>query len=579
MARGRPWHYHAIEDPGTAPVIGEVVPHDVSDSGFSVSFTVAPEAQGQIDYGTTSALGTDSDLSPAFALSHDIDIAGLSAGTIYYQVIAIGHDGAFRDPTIRTVELTPSAVPIITNIVESAIDGTSARIDWDVSVPATGQVLWGTVSGGPYPYATIRESTTTYSHHSQPLGTGNDPLNPPMANTTTYYYVIESSDAGGLTGRSTEGDFTTLGGGGTSPVGSIFGPGINMNYLGNIPVGRTPTSAYGAPMVCQRFRADTSSTVVSWRQFFQGGTEYGGGNGGTYDFYIVADLGGDRPDWQGTRFSEAIGISPVSSGGTSNVGKLTSFTAHTALTAGTLYWFVMDCNPYSSNWGSNWISWNNEIHQFATSPYIPKYDDSDHITLQLTSTGVWYNHHTRGSHNVMQLNYADGTVQGNTYMEIAPHRPFSLSSSTWLRQYFTVPVGQDPSTTGPTVRAQKSSGAGNLVVELQDSGGSAITTATLSAASFPTGADTLGDHADWVSGTWASSPQVLSASTKYHLEIRPASGNYYMVPLRKGSAGFGYSDLLEWPTGRAEYSTNSGGSYSVLTGGEQYDLQIYLDLT
>jgi len=97
-------------------------------------------------------------------------------------------------------DLTPS---VISNVNANGITGTSAMINWDTDVPATSQIIYGTVSNyysGRIPYDAPDPAMVT-SHRIQISNL--QPL-------TTYYYKVKSISANGALTYSDEMSFSTV---------------------------------------------------------------------------------------------------------------------------------------------------------------------------------------------------------------------------------------------------------------------------------------------------------------------------------------------------------------------------------
>ena len=108
--------------------------------------------------------------------------------------------GSYTDQTKLIVTYRPPGAPLtITNIQVTNITQNSAAITWQTNKPATSLVKYG-LSPGDY---TSEAMDTTYSTSHQITLTN---LNP----NTTYYFIVNSTDAYGNSAQSSEHSFMTL---------------------------------------------------------------------------------------------------------------------------------------------------------------------------------------------------------------------------------------------------------------------------------------------------------------------------------------------------------------------------------
>ncbi|MFU8767122.1 MAG: S8 family serine peptidase [Candidatus Methanoperedens sp.] len=104
--------------------------------------------------------------------------------------------------------------PDITDVASSSITSTSAAITWNTDEASTSLVKYGTSSGA---YTFNRSSTSFVTGHSMFL-TG-------LSASTTYHYVVNSTDQSGNSAESTEKTFTTSSAGGGTVSGGGGGGG------------------------------------------------------------------------------------------------------------------------------------------------------------------------------------------------------------------------------------------------------------------------------------------------------------------------------------------------------------------
>ena len=133
-----------------------------------------------------------------------INTTSLLADTLYeLQVRTVDESGNINESTQtalgRTLESTDTTPPRIENITVTGVTDGQASITWDTDEPATSLVKYSTTSGT---YTQQSFSATQVESHLRTL-TG-------LAPSTTYFFVVNSTDAAGNTNQSQELSFTTL---------------------------------------------------------------------------------------------------------------------------------------------------------------------------------------------------------------------------------------------------------------------------------------------------------------------------------------------------------------------------------
>lgn len=107
-----------------------------------------------------------------------------------------GEDASNANFEIHKPDTTP---PVISGVNSSSITSSSATITWNTDELSDSRVKYGTISGN-YPY-TEYDATDVTSHSISLTG---------LSASTTYYYVVNSTDPSGNSAESTEYSFTTL---------------------------------------------------------------------------------------------------------------------------------------------------------------------------------------------------------------------------------------------------------------------------------------------------------------------------------------------------------------------------------
>jgi hypothetical protein len=111
------------------PVIGAVQAGSVGSGGATVSWATDEPADGQVEYGLTSAYGASTALDPSLVTGHAAVISGLVPDTVYHYRVksrdAAGNLATSSDSTFRTAAAAPAGpVPLIvdTDIFSDADD-------------------------------------------------------------------------------------------------------------------------------------------------------------------------------------------------------------------------------------------------------------------------------------------------------------------------------------------------------------------------------------------------------------------------------------------------------------------------
>ena len=176
----------------TAPAIS-----GVSQSGGTVSWTTDEPATTQVEYGTTTAYGSQTTLDSSLTTAHRQTLSGLSAGTTYHYRVrsrdAAGNLATSPDATFTTPASADTTAPVISAVAQSA-----GAVSWTTDEPATTQVEYGTTTA--YGSQTTLDSSLTTAHRQTLSG---------LSAGTTYHYRVKSADAAGNAAASPDATFTT----------------------------------------------------------------------------------------------------------------------------------------------------------------------------------------------------------------------------------------------------------------------------------------------------------------------------------------------------------------------------------
>jgi hypothetical protein len=336
---------------------------------------------------------------------------------------------------------------------------------------------------------------------------------------------------------------------GNGPLSSYYGSGTNTNALQNLILNTSGTRwDYW-------FQAQETGTITSLRQYFINTVPgYGGGNGATIEIQIYGDNGG-KPD---TTSLGGVNSYVVCPSGASNCHTtqlefaLLALDQPAAVSAGMKYHIVyrnIDSSP-STNYSS--------LDGFLGPLGCP----NSHPTFTELQFGYWYSSNGGGTWGydvmncvmpILDIGYANGFHEGVGYTDDMPSNP--VSGSNQVRQQFTV-TGPDRTATSVSVYVSLTSGADSLNVALENSSSQVIAQGT--AAVDP-------NLSKWRKLTF-SSPVTLQSGQQYYLVLSaPSSSAYAAIALENGmlqNVGFQPGTLLDARSNQAQFSTNSGTSWS-----------------
>lgn len=274
------------------PVISAVQAGQTTCGGTVITWTTDIASDSQVEYGTTTALGSTTTLDPALVTSHSVTLNGLLANTTYYYRVrskSTAINLSISPLSSFTTGASDGVPPLFSAVTPVAVSNTTASITWATNELATSQVEYGTTPA----YGSLTAvSTTLAMAHNVPL-TGLSP-------NTLYYFRVRGVDACGAAGVSQGFQFTT---GGAAPA-SIWSAAATPA----IPA----QSDAGAIELGVRFRSDINGYVTGIR--FYKGT----GNTGTHTGKLWSAAGAllasavftneTATGWQQVSFSNPVAI-------------------------------------------------------------------------------------------------------------------------------------------------------------------------------------------------------------------------------------------------------------------------------
>jgi hypothetical protein len=189
---------------GGAPNISAVSVSPILATSATVSWTTDVSANSRVDYGLTSAYGSNVSDS-TLVTSHSLTLNSLTCNTLYhYQITSTGSGGSASTPDAT---FTTGACNTTISGVSVSPSGTSATVSWTTNLSANSRVDYGLTSA----YGSNVSDSTLVTSHSLTLNS--------LTCNTLYHYQITSTGSGGSASTS-DATFTTTGCGG--PVSDDF---------------------------------------------------------------------------------------------------------------------------------------------------------------------------------------------------------------------------------------------------------------------------------------------------------------------------------------------------------------------
>ncbi len=173
----------------------------ITDTKMTVSWTTDEPANSGVSYndGTHFDLASDSTLTR----THQLTLSGLTPSTTYYIRVA-STDANGNGPTLSgTISATTAATPdttapVISGVSVTGVTPSSAVISWTTDEPSNSRARYGTTAGAAD--NSTADVTSVVQHQITLTG---------LAESSTYFFTVSSTDASNNTSTSAEASFTT----------------------------------------------------------------------------------------------------------------------------------------------------------------------------------------------------------------------------------------------------------------------------------------------------------------------------------------------------------------------------------
>ena len=196
----------------TPPIITNVSATLITSSSVNIIWTTNELSTSRVTFATKNlslATTTSMAINSSLVTSHSISLTGLHPLTkYYYRVGSIDANNNFSASSENTFTTADSSIvpdttpPVITNLVASQIQITSAHLTWSTNEPATGVI--------DYALTPLANTTTTQTKTDNTLMSAHTIILTGLTPSTTYFYRAKSADANANIATTTQNSFTTL---------------------------------------------------------------------------------------------------------------------------------------------------------------------------------------------------------------------------------------------------------------------------------------------------------------------------------------------------------------------------------
>lgn len=346
----------------------------------------------------------------------------------------------------------------------------------------------------------------------------------------------------------------------------VYGSGIAADSLANTQVGGT---SCGCPNLRSsfRFEAVDGGELEAIRIYVIAGEEgYAAGTGGVIEASIRTDDGtaAHNPT------DEVLGTATVPHEAFPRL----EFDPPIQLETGQLYHVVFtNVDPEPTE---NYVSINSLY--VAPPPITPRQAQlTDQAWAQLMDYGDGWR--LRPEYTpIMQLEWADGLIDGVGYMESWIGAAKDISGPARARESFVI-AGGDLEVERASIRLARRSGDDPLRVRLETVDGVEVAEATIPADTFPLPEDGEDDVRTWATVEFPA-PVTLLDRHRYYLVFETEANTTYVVHVIRKGIAVGFEPPTFFPDGVAEFDPGTGwvafdpGWRGPLA---QADLQFYLD--
>ncbi len=186
----------------TPPVISNVANSVPTADTITITWETDEASDSRVMYGTEPGNYVAEGYDAAMVASHSIVLTGLSPETTYYFIVdstdASGNSVEGVESNFETEPIPDTTPPVISNVANSVPTADTITITWETDEASDSRVMYGTEPGN---YVAEGYDAAMVASHSIVL-TGLSP-------ETTYYFIVDSTDASGNSVEGVESDFKT----------------------------------------------------------------------------------------------------------------------------------------------------------------------------------------------------------------------------------------------------------------------------------------------------------------------------------------------------------------------------------
>ncbi|MBA3708675.1 MAG: TIGR03790 family protein [Planctomycetes bacterium] len=231
----------------TPPVISAVSAGSITANAAVISWTTNEAADSQVQYGTTTAYGSQTTLNATKVTAHSVALSGLTASTLYHVRVlsrdAAGNLATSGDVTFTTTATPDTTPPVISGVTAGSITATSVVIIWTTNEASSSQVQFGPTTS--YGSTTVLDASMVTGHSVALTG---------LAPSTVYHIRVLSRDAAGNLTTSGDVIVTTA----APATSSISAGDEDGRHQGNqsCGIGTGGLALLGIGLLCVRRRRD-----------------------------------------------------------------------------------------------------------------------------------------------------------------------------------------------------------------------------------------------------------------------------------------------------------------------------------
>lgn len=193
-----------------APVVSSLAAGSITATSAHITWTTNEKATGKVVFATSmigSTTATSMVSSNELTLNHSMALTGLSSNTTYHFYVQSadksGNLTTSSQMSFQTSSIADATPPVISSVSATGITATSTHITWTTNENANSKVWYSVTSP-------VLSATGTPAISDAGFVMSHDLMLTGLTASTTYYFIVESSDAAGNKTLSAQQSFTTF---------------------------------------------------------------------------------------------------------------------------------------------------------------------------------------------------------------------------------------------------------------------------------------------------------------------------------------------------------------------------------